>query len=103
MLWKNKNESNKDIEKLKSEVEKWQNQLRTLENNITTITRDIHSRISDLEKLPTVSQLSDIKSGLDDLLLWRAKINDMLIDKTPTGKQKLSRLGKKLFGGHSSR
>lgn len=58
----------------------------------------IRLEITDLKKSPTNLQLSDIKSTLDELILWRATIMDMATQKTPQGKIRLSRTGKRIFG-----
>lgn len=39
------------------------------------------------------TELIHLKSRLEDLELWRAKIHSLLISSTPTGKEKLSRAG----------
>lgn len=41
------------------------------------------------------------KEKIDELILWKAKVTDMAIGKTPAGKEKMSRFGKRFFGGQS--
>ena len=43
------------------------------------------------------SPLIDIKSRLDELELWKAKIHALTIEKTPRGKEKLNKIGKRIF------
>lgn len=44
---------------------------------------------------------AELKSRIEDLELWRGKIHKMAIDVSPvTGKEKLSKSGRRIFGGH---
>ncbi len=40
-----------------------------------------------------LSELIPLKSRIEDLELWRAKIHSLLTTQTPTGKEKLTRAG----------
>ncbi len=65
------------------------------------INKELTSRLTALEKLPSISQLSDIRAELDALKMWKAQIMELAIGHTPTGRQNLNKLGRKMFGGKS--
>ena len=62
---------------------------------------ELHSRITALERSQTNSPSSAIVSRLEDLELWRGKIQEMAIQKTPTGRETFTKFGKRMFGGRS--
>lgn len=89
-MWISKPELRIMFETIEVNMEKLEAEIRANSNNLT-------SRISDLEKSQTSLSLSDIKSQLQDLQLWREKLLSMVTEKTPTGKQKLTKFGREFL------
>ncbi len=48
--------------------------------------------------LSTEKNITDIQSKLDSLILWKGQVTELAIGITPTGKTKVNKFGKKLFG-----
>lgn len=65
--------------------------------------KDLHLQIQALQvKITAIQGIpTETKQQLDELILWKAKVTDMALGKTPTGRDKMTRFGKKIFGGRS--
>lgn len=86
MIWE-RTEKNKEIfdniEKISMKINDLQEQ--TLANKRAIL--DIKER----------SFPSEVKQQIDELILWKAKVTEMALGKTPTGRDKINKFGKRLF------
>jgi len=55
--------------------------------------------ISDLQKKLSNSQ--PLEERVATLEIWQKKLSDLMVAKTPTGRETLSPFGKRIFGGKS--
>lgn len=78
----------KKTEKIQKEIEEIQKDIKEIYREIL----DLKVEIAKNNQLP-----SEIKQNVEELILWKGKILDMAIGKTPKGKEKINRFGKKLF------
>lgn len=92
----------KDIEEMIMRFNQWQSEEQGYHNDLAIENKELHSRITALEillkNLP--SQDTTLKSRLEDLELWRAKMHTLLISTTPaTKKEKLNSIALAKLGG----
>ena len=52
---------------------------------------EIRRQITEVNRTPVSHQ-----SRIEDLEIWRKKIHDVLVDKTPSGKDKPTRIGREI-------
>ncbi len=69
-----------------------------IENNKNNLRSDLQFITTRIDKIPITSTI-EFKSRLEDLELWRGKMHNLAVEKTPAGRDKLNKTGKKIFGG----
>ncbi len=72
----------------------WESKL----NNVIEENKKLHLEITSIKTSVMNSPSSDIKQRLEDLELWRGKVQDLLVGKTPQGKENLTTRGKRILG-----
>jgi len=65
-------------------------EVKNLCDELKEIKHKLNSKNTDCDS----TELIQLKSRLEDLELWRGKIHSLLISSTPTGKEKLSNIGR---------
>jgi len=88
-------------EELKKEIEILRQDLKDQKVAIATLVTSTGELKLSLKNAPSFD--TGLKSRIEDLELWRGKIHNLAIDKTPLGREKLSKHGKRIFGGGSQR
>lgn len=86
-----KNEKNKEIFERFEFISK---KLDQLQDEITANKRSILELKSQSVAVPT-----ELKQNVDELILWKAKVTEMALGRTPTGRDKMNKFGKRIFGG----
>jgi hypothetical protein len=83
---------NQDLMHIIEQMAEMQKRIETLQQSYNILLDSFNK--NDLE----FSGLGTIKSRLEDLELWRAKIHNLMIEKTPIKKvEKISRFGSKFI------
>jgi hypothetical protein len=72
------------------------NELRDRVDAMAHAMSRMESAMSALQASSTVSTPSMLSSRIEDLEMWRAKVHDLLVGKTPGGRPSLSSLGRSI-------
>jgi len=91
MFWKNEKELKIEEDKIK---------LALLMKDIESIKHTLSLLEAKLETLKETKTISESdKETLAELSIKMAKLWSLLLDKTPNGKEKINKTGKRLYGG----
>ena len=94
------NKFEKTLEEEKWLVKKLENDLTRSQKEAEELKRDLKNLSDKINSLNTDLKLSTtLSSRLDELELWRGKVHGLLIEQTPTGRDKLTPLAKMRLKG----
>ena len=71
-------------------------ELKKNTENIKSVLLELEKIKFEIEKLKSISTPQKIESRIEDLELWRSKVHALMIEKTPSNKEKLSPFAKTL-------
>lgn len=54
-----------------------------------------------IKTIPTenLQNVANLNARVQELEIWQSKMHQLLVDKTPTGREKLSQSGRRIYGG----